>query len=115
MSLGLAALGLFGVLSYGVKLRRREIAIRVALGAEARAIRRMVLRQGMSMTGIGMVIGLVGALAASRLMASLLFRVSPVDPRILASAACCLFVVGGLAAYLPASRASSVDPRTALQ
>ena len=115
MSLGLAALGLFGVLSYGVKLRSREIAIRVALGAEVGAIRSMVLRQGMTMTGIGMVIGLVGALATSRLMASLLFRVSPVDPRILSGAACCLIVVGALAAYLPASRASSVDPRSALQ
>jgi predicted permease len=115
MSLGLAALGLFGVLSYGVKLRSREIAIRVALGAEVGAIRRMVLRQGMALTLIGMAIGLVGALATSRLMASLLFRVSPVDPRILAGAAVSLIVVGGLAAYLPASRASSVDPRTALQ
>jgi predicted permease len=115
MSLGLAALGLFGLLSYGVKLRSREIAIRVALGAEVRAIRRMVLRQGMTMTVIGLAIGLVGALATSRLMASLLFRVSPLDLRILTGAACCLLLVGGLAAYLPASRASSVDPRAALQ
>jgi putative ABC transport system permease protein len=115
MSLGLAALGLFGVLSYGVKLRSREIAIRVALGAEVGAIRRMVLRQGMAMTGIGMVVGLLGALATSRLMTSLLFHVSPVDPRTLAGAACCLAVVGGLAAYLPATRAAGVDPRAALQ
>jgi ABC-type antimicrobial peptide transport system permease subunit len=69
----------------------------------------------MTMTVIGLGIGLVGALATSRLMESLLFRVSPLDFRILTGAACCLLLVGGLAAYLPASRASNVDPRSALQ
>ncbi len=115
MSLGLAALGLFGVLSYGVKLRTREIGIRVALGAQRGAIRRMVLRQGMSMTAVGMAIGLAGALAASRVMASLLFRVRPADPTILLESALCLALVAALAAYLPARRATSVDPRSALQ
>jgi len=115
LSLGLAALGLFGVLSYGVKLRTREIGIRVALGAQSGAIRRMVLRQGMSMTAIGMAIGLAGALATSRVMASMLFHVPPADPTILAGSAACLAVVAGLAAYLPARRATSIDPRTALQ
>ncbi len=80
MSLGLAALGLFGVLSYGVKLRTREFGIRMALGAERGAIRRMVLRQGLSVTAVGMAVGLVGALAASRVMASLLFHVQPGRP-----------------------------------
>ncbi len=115
MSLGLAALGLFGVLSYGVKLRTREIGIRVALGAQRGAIRRMVLRQGMSMTAVGMAIGLAGALAASRVMASMLFHVRPADPTILAASAACLALVAALAAYLPARRATAVDPRTALQ
>ncbi len=115
MSLGLAALGLFGVLSYGVKLRTREIGIRVALGAQRGAIRRMVLRQGMSMTAVGMAIGLAGALAASRVMASMLFHVRPADPTILAASAACLALVAALAAYLPARRATTVDPRTALQ
>lgn len=115
MSLGLAALGLFGVLSYGVKLRTREIGIRVALGAQRGTIRRMVLRQGMSMTAVGMAIGLAGALAASRVMASMLFHVRPADPTILAASAACLALVAALAAYLPARRATAVDPRTALQ
>jgi putative ABC transport system permease protein len=115
MSLGLAALGLFGVLSYGVKLRTREIGIRVALGAQRGTIRGMVLRQGMSMTAVGMAIGLAGALASSRVMASLLFHVRPADPAIFVESAACLALVAALAAYLPARRATSVDPRTALQ
>ncbi len=115
LSLGLAALGLFGVLSYGVKLRTREIGIRVALGAQSGAIRRMVLRQGMSMTALGMAIGLAGALATSRVMASMLFHVPPADPTILAGSAACLALVAALAAYLPARRATGIDPRTALQ
>ncbi len=115
LSLGLAALGLFGVLSYGVKLRTREIGIRVALGAQSGAIRRMVLRQGMSMTALGMAVGLAGALATSRVMASMLFHVPPADPTILAGSAACLALVAALAAYFPARRATSIDPRTALQ
>ena len=115
MSLGLAALGLFGVLAYGVKLRTREIGIRVALGAQRGTIRRMVLRQGMTMTAVGMAIGLAGAVAASRVMGSLLFHVRPADPTILTLSALCLASVAALAAYLPARRATSVDPRTALQ
>jgi predicted permease len=115
LSLGLAALGLFGVLSYGVKLRTREIGIRVALGAQSATIRRMVLRQGMSMTAPGMAIGLAGALVTSRVMASMLFHVPPADPMILAGSASCLALVAALAAYFPARRATSIDPRTALQ
>jgi putative ABC transport system permease protein len=115
LSLGLAALGLFGVLSYGVKLRTREIGIRVALGAQSGAIRRMVLRQGLSMTALGMAVGLAGALATSRVMASMLFHVPPADPTILAGSALCLALVAALAAYLPARRATGIDPRTALQ
>ena len=108
------ALGLFGVLSYGVKLRTREFGIRMALGAERR-IRRMVLRQGLPMTALGMAIGLAGALATSRVMASMLFHVPPADPTILAGSALCLALVAALAAYFPARRATSIDPRTALQ
>ena len=115
MSLGLAALGLFGVLSYGVKLRTREFGIRVALGAQRAGIRWMVLRQGMSLAAAGVAIGVVGSVAASRVMQSLVFRVSPADPGVLVGAALCLAVVAGLAAYLPARRATSVDPRSALQ
>jgi putative ABC transport system permease protein len=115
MSLGLAALGLFGVLSYGVKLRTREIGIRVALGAQRASVRWMVLRHGMSLAGAGVAIGVVGAVAASRVLQSLVFRISPADPKVLAASALCLAVVASLAAYLPARRATSVDPRSALQ
>lgn len=115
LALALSALGLFGVLSYGVKLRAREFAIRMALGAEPGRIRWMVLGQGLAMTALGIGAGLLGALALSRLMASLVFQVSPLDPAVLVGATVFLAVVGGVAAYLPAHRATAVDPRSALQ
>jgi ABC-type antimicrobial peptide transport system permease subunit len=115
VALFLAALGLFGVLSYGVRLRSRELGIRMALGAEAGVIRRMVIRQGLLLTGIGLGVGLVGALAMSRLLASLLFEVSPLDPRVLGAVALLMGVVAAIAAYLPARRATSLDPRMVLQ
>jgi len=115
VALGLAALGLFGVLSYGVRLRRREFGIRMALGANGGSIRRMVLREGMVVTAIGVVIGLLGAVALSRILASLVFGVSTLDPRVLASAAVFMTLVATLAAYLPAHRATSVEPSSVLQ
>jgi putative ABC transport system permease protein len=115
IALGLAALGLFGVLSYGVKLRTREFGIRMALGAQAATIRRMVLRQGLVVTAIGLAIGLGGAALASRLIASLLFHVKPLEPTVLVGAAALMAVVASAAAYLPAWRATAVDPRSALQ
>lgn len=115
VALALSALGLFGVLSYGVRLRAREFGIRMALGAEGSAIRQMVLRQGLAVTTIGIAIGLAGALALSRVMASFVFRVSPLDPAVLIGAALFMGAVGTLAAYLPARHATSVDPRTVLQ
>ncbi len=115
VALALSGLGLFGVLSYGVKLRNREFGIRLALGAERGAIGAMVLRRGLAVTGIGIAVGLVGALALSRLMVSMLFQVSPFDPRVLIGAVAFMAVVAGLAAYLPVHRATGLDPRTALQ
>ncbi len=115
VALALSALGLFGVLSYGVRLRSREFGIRMALGAEAGAILRMVLRQGLVVTGIGTFLGLIGALALSRLMVSLVFHVSPFDPTVLAMAMLFMAGVAALAAYLPARKATAVDPRSALQ
>ncbi len=115
VALSLAALGIFGVLSYGVRLRSREFGIRMALGAEASEIRRMVLRQGIVVAITGTAIGLVGAIVLSRLMASLVFRVSPLDPVVLAGAALFMLAVASVAAYLPARRATGVDPRAALQ
>ena len=115
VALGLAALGLFGVLSYGVTLRTREFGIRMALGAESSRIKRMVLGQGLRVTLLGVGIGIVGAVATSRLMASLLFHVSPAEPAVLGGAALFMAVVAGIAAYVPARRATSVNPRNALQ
>jgi predicted permease len=115
VALGLAALGLFGVLSYGVRLRRREFGIRMALGANGGSIRRMVLREGMLVTAIGVTIGLLGAVALSRVLASLVFGVSTLDPRVLTAAAVFMGVVAAFAAYLPAHRATSVEPSSVLQ
>ena len=115
VALGLAALGLFGVLSYGVRLRRREFGIRMALGANGGSIRRMVLREGLVVTAIGVAIGLLGAVALSRVLASLVFGVSTLDPRVLAAAAVFMGVVAAFAAYLPAHRATSVEPSSVLQ
>lgn len=115
VALVLAALGLFGVLSYGVRLRAREFSIRMALGAERSAIRGMILRQGLTVTAVGLVIGLVGALSLSRFMTSVLFHVSPLDPGVLVVALVLMVAVGGFAAYIPAHRATTSDPRQALQ
>jgi predicted permease len=115
VALALSALGLFGVLSYGVRLRAREFGIRMALGAERGAIRSMVLRQGLTVTLIGIIAGLAGALGLAKLMASLVFQTSPLDPRVLAGAVLFMALVAGLAAYLPARRATLVEPREVLQ
>jgi putative ABC transport system permease protein len=97
-----------------VRLRAREFSIRMALGAERSAIRRMILRRGMLVTAIGLAIGLVAATSLSRVMTSVLFQVSPFDPAVLAGAAAFVLLVGAFAAYLPAHRATSSDPREAL-
>jgi hypothetical protein len=110
----LSALGLFGVLSFSVRLRAREFGIRMALGADAAAVRRMVLRKGFAVTLVGLAFGLVGALATSRLIASLLFHVSPLDPRVVAGSIVLMGVVAAIAAYLPARRATSTDPLSVL-
>jgi predicted permease len=115
VALVLAAVGLFGILSYVVTLRRKEIGIRIALGADRGSIRGMVLRQGIAVTALGIAFGLVGALALSRLIASLLFGTSPLDPRVLAGAVLFMLLVAAAAAYFPARRATTVDPRLALQ
>ena len=115
VALALAALGLFGVLSYGVRLRSREFGIRMALGADRRRIRRMVLREGLTVTTIGTVIGLVGAVALSRLLTSMVFGISALDPRVMFGAAVFMTLVAAIAAYLPAYRATAAEPRSVLQ
>jgi predicted permease len=111
----LAALGLYGVLSYMVAQRTREIGLRLALGAEPAGLRRMVLKQVGWMAGIGVPVGIVAALLIGNLAAALLFRLAPTDPRAVVAAAVLLTVAVLGAAYWPARRASRVDPVVALR
>jgi putative ABC transport system permease protein len=115
VALALVAVGLFGVLSYAVRLRSKEIGIRVALGADAGTIRGMVLREGAIVTALGIGLGLLGAVALTRTMASVIFRVSPLDPGVLLGATLFMALVATIAAYLPARHATSVAPQSVLQ
>ncbi|MPZ21382.1 MAG: FtsX-like permease family protein, partial [Luteitalea sp.] len=111
----LAALGLYGVLAHAVTLQRGEIGIRMALGAQPRNVLSQVLRSAGSMVAAGLVLGLIGAFALTRVLESLLFQVSPVDPLALAMACVSMIAVGLLAAFVPACRAAGVDPVTVLR
>jgi putative ABC transport system permease protein len=115
MAVLLAALGIFGVMSYAVVQRNREIGIRVALGADPRDVLGMVMRQAFLLTAGGVGLGLLGAIGLSRVIASLLFQLSPTDPATLASVGLALTGVALLASYLPARRATRVDPLVALR
>jgi putative ABC transport system permease protein len=113
--LALAAVGIYGVVSFLVAQRRRELAIRVAVGASASDVLWLVLKEGLRMAALGAAIGLAGALAAQRLIRGLLFGVSAADPLTLAAACVFLFAVVLVACWMPASRASRVDPLIALR
>jgi putative ABC transport system permease protein len=106
--------GIYGVISYVVSQRTREIGVRMALGASAPEVRRMVVRQGMGLAAVGVGAGLVGAWLMSSVMTSLLFGVSATDPLTYASVALALSFVAGVASWLPAQRAAGVDPSRAL-
>src|SRR5262249_7108760 len=103
------------VIAHSVSLRAHEIGIRMALGAKPRDVLRMVVAQGMRLALIGLAIGLTGAFALTRVMASLLFSVSPADPATFASVSALLAMIAFLATYLPARRATRVDPMIALR
>jgi predicted permease len=111
----LAAVGIYGVLSHAVARRMHEIGIRLALGAEPRAVVRMVRSSALKPVAVGILIGAIGALAAGQLIASLLYGVQPADPRSFIVAAAALLSVAWLAASIPARRATSVDPNVVLR
>jgi putative ABC transport system permease protein len=113
--LALAGLGLYGVIAYSVSQRKREIGIRMALGAGKSAVLRMVINQGIRLALIGVVIGLAGALGLTRFLSGLLYGVKPGDPLTLVAVSALLIVVALLASYIPASQAAKVDPLTALR
>ncbi|MGD8359984.1 MAG: ABC transporter permease [Gemmatimonadota bacterium] len=115
VALGLAAGGLFGVLSYTVSRRTHEMGVRMSLGAAASDVRRLVLRQALRLTIGGLVLGLMGAVATGRFVASLLFGVGGMDPPTLTAVALLLVAVSLLASFVPARRATRVDPAKALR
>jgi len=115
LALAITATGIAGVIGFSVGARRREFGIRMALGALPRAVRAMVLFQGMRLVAVGLGIGLAGAFLLSRLWSGLLYDVAPTDPMTYGAVALGLGAVAAAACFLPARRATSVDPRVALR
>jgi putative ABC transport system permease protein len=115
LALALVAVGVYGVLSFAVGQRTRELGVRVALGAPTSGLRRMVLRDGLLLTGVGVAIGLGGAIGLSRVIRSLLFHVEPTDPVTLTVVAGVMIATAAVACYFPARRATKVDPMVVLR
>jgi len=115
MALVLGIIGIYGVIAYAVTQRTREIGIRMALGAQSARLRRMFVRHGLMLAGIGAIIGLGAAAGLTRLMSSLLFGVKALDPLTYAGVAVILVAAAALASYIPARRATAVDPLDALR
>jgi putative ABC transport system permease protein len=115
VALVLALAGLYGVISYSVAQRTRELGIRVVLGAQVTDVVRLVLKQGMTFVLLGEVVGIAGAFALTRLIGGLLFGVSPTDAKTFVTVAVSLFLVALVACYVPARRATRVDPLVALK
>jgi predicted permease len=115
LALTLTSVGLYGIMAYAVARRTNEIGLRVALGASRRAILGMVMRDALTLVALGIAVGAIAALAAGRLVSSLLFGLTPADPLTIAGASLSMILVAALAAYLPARWASQVDPIVALR
>src|SRR4029453_11175696 len=115
IALALAALGIYGVLAYAVRQRSTEIGIRIALGARAGQVRALVCRQAAVVVSLGIAGGLAGALLLGRWLETLAFGIAPSDPRVLAGSAAVLALVALVAPWLPAQRATRVEPKMAMQ
>jgi ABC-type antimicrobial peptide transport system permease subunit len=115
IGLSLGALGIFGLLAFAVSQRRREIGVRMALGASPRAVLQLILAQGMLLAVVGVVTGLAGAAILTRWMESVLFEIEPSDPWTFAQVIVVLLGAAALASWLPARRALAIDPVTALR
>jgi predicted permease len=115
LALALAAIGLYGVMSYSVAQRTREIGIRMALGAQSGDALKLIARQGLALAGVGLILGIGGALVLTRLMQTALYGVSPTDPLTFGFIAALLAAVALLACWIPARRATQVDPMIALR
>ncbi len=115
LALLLAVIGVHGVLSYAVEQRRREMGIRMALGAQRSVVLGMVVRQGMGLSLAGIVLGVLGALAVTRLLGALLFGVTPTDFGTFALVVVAITIVAALASFFPARAATSIDPAASLR
>jgi putative ABC transport system permease protein len=115
IALGLACIGLYGLIAFSVAQRIREIGIRVALGASKAKIFRMILGDGFRLTVIGVLLGLAGVVSSTRVLRNLLFEINPLDPAALVSVICILIIVSAVACYLPALRATNADPASVLR
>jgi putative ABC transport system permease protein len=115
IALLLACIGIYGVMSYSIGQRTREIGIRMALGASAQRVAKLVLRHGLALVLAGLVIGAVGAGFANQILGSQLYDVGRLDPFVFLAVAALLLLVGGIASWLPARRATRLDPTVALR